>query len=296
MSIPGTQTPSDRTTTFTLSRVKLIERAYKIIGILEKEQILDAQQLADGEDALNLIVRETDASGRWRWTVEESYHLPLAAMVTVYSADESQLPDNITELLTVKYRNAAGCDHPIDIFTAERYEAIPNKSEAGQPCLVYLTEQQRLEDRSLYIWRTPSEVQTQSQVEDDEVEYRCIRPHTSTLLTRPGVGANWKMYWELGGNATEDWAEDVDYTSTDQLRILYRRPLLDFNHAADQPDFPVQWPRMILYKLAFDLGDIEQIPLEERSYMIGKAQAAYKDIFPSVKNKSNQRHNKAKYY
>ena len=297
MSI-GQETPTTRTTNFSLTRTQLIEKAYRVIGILEPGQAMDAEMLEEGESSLNLIVRETDVSGKWRWTVESSFHLPLSANVSVYTVQSGELPDNIVELITVKYRNAAGLDYPIEIITAERYETIALKTEAGIPLCVYLTEHINLEDRSLYIWKTPSEVQTQSEVEDANVNYRCIRPHTSSLLTRPGVGANWTMYWEVGGGNGSAWSQNIDYVSTDQLRITHRRPLLDFNHAEDRPDFPVQWPRMILYKLAFDLGDIWSIPLPERELMIQKAKAAYKDIFPSVKNKSSNgsRHNKAKYF
>lgn len=291
----GSGLPSDRTTTFVLTRDQLIARAYKTIGTLEKGQVMDAEQLEEGIEALNIIVGEVDASGKWRWTVDESVHVPLVANVSVYDA-ESQLPGNITELLTVKYRNAAGCDTSVDVYTAERYESIVNKSEAGNPVAVYLTEESNLEERSLYIWRTPSTVQTQSTVESDNVSYRCIRAHTASSLTEPGSGANWKMYWEVGGASLVAWVSGTAYVTTDQLRLTYRRPLYDFNSQNDTPDFPRPWPRMLLYKLAFDLGDIEGIPLDERSLMIEKAKAAYKDIFPSVKNKTTMRHNKAKYF
>ena len=291
----GEESPTTRTTTFTLTRRQFIEQAYKVIGMLEPGQALDAEQLEEGEIALGLIVRETDVSGKWRWTVESAIHLPLLANVTIYDVERG-LPDNVAELIAAKYRDAAGRDWPLEIITAEHYESISEKSRTGSPCKIYLTEHRILEERDLHIWPTPGTVQTQSEVQDDNVFYRCIAPHTSSSLTQPGLGANWKMYWEEGGSTVTAWASSTDYVSTDQLRITYQRPLLDFNHSDDVPDFPVQWPRMILYKLAFDLCDVWSVPLAERDLMINKAKAAYKDIFPSIKNKSTTRHNKARYF
>lgn len=92
------------------------------------------------------------------------------------------------------------------------------------------------------------------------------------------------------------WASGANYAAPQQIRLLYRRPIFDFDTASDTPDFPIQCPRMLLYKLAFDLGDIYGIPIEERNLMIGKSKGAYDDIFPSFKAKSTDIHHKTKYY
>ena len=92
------------------------------------------------------------------------------------------------------------------------------------------------------------------------------------------------------------WVSGSAYTSTDQLRLLFRRPLYDFNHSNDTADFPLQWDRLLLYKTVFDLGDLYGIPIEERQLMIEKAKAAYVDIKPSLNNKTNKVHNKVTFF
>ena len=58
-------------TYLTITRDKLIEMAYKAIGVLEPGQVLDGEQLNDGVSVLTMIVREVDASQKWRWTIDE---------------------------------------------------------------------------------------------------------------------------------------------------------------------------------------------------------------------------------
>lgn len=281
---------------FTCTRDKLIELAHKVIGVLEPGQPLDGDQLNDGVTLLGLIVRETDASGKWRWTVGDAKHVPLAANTAVYTSANG-LPTNIAELHTASYRDASGNDWPMTILTAEKYEEITGKAEVGQPEKLYLSEDITLASRVLYVWRMLSSVTAQSVVTGSDAQvYRCTRAHMADAVNHPVSGANWRLFWELGGSSPSAWASGASYTAPDQIRISYRRPLFDFDTAADTPDFPMQWPRLLLYKLAFDLGDIWGIPVEERNNMIQKAKGAYQDVFPSLKNKTNNVHNKVKFF
>jgi hypothetical protein len=285
------------TADYTLTRDAMLTLAHKLIGVLEPGQTLDGEQLLDGVEILNLVVRETDGSGRWRWTFETAFHLPLAANTSVYNS-ANNLPTNISELVSVGFRDAAGRDVPnLKILKAEAYESIADKIQVGNPQSVYLTEQVALADRTLYCWPTPSSVVAQSVVTGTDAEdYKCIRPHVAAAVTRPVTGANWRMFWELGGSGGSAWVSGSSYTAPQQLRLLYRRPIFDFDTAADTPDFPIPWPRHLVYKVAFDLGDLYSIPIDERNHMIAKAQGAFDDIFPSVQVKANTRRHKVKFY
>lgn len=275
-----------------ITRDKLIEMAHKVIGVLEPGQVLDGDQLQDGIDFLTMIVRQTDQSGRWRWTIEEAQHIPITANTYSYTPDTG-LPTTIAELLTAVYRDANGMDMPLRILKAEAYEAIANKVQSGDPVAVYLTETTDLSLRTLYTYPSPSSASTQSKIAGP---YRCLRTHVSSAATEPVTGANWRVYWEPGGDGFTAWASGMSYTAPPQLRLLFRRPIVDFATASQPPDFPLQWPRLLLYQLAHDLGDLYGIPLEERNLLIAKAKGASSDIFPSMKAKTNNIHNKAKFF
>jgi hypothetical protein len=282
---------------FTCNRDKLILLAHKLIGVIEEGQALSGDQIDDGINLLGLIVREQDAAGRWRWTVGEAKHLSLAANVCRYSVDNG-LPRNIAELLEVHYRNAYGKDTRLNILKAENYERIEDKMQAGEPCAVYLSENMSLANRVLFVWPLLSSVVAESIVGGDvNGIFKCIYPHTGATVNRPTNGPNWPMMWEeIESGASVSWVNGTTYSSAQQLRLVYRRPIADFDSASDIPDFPLEWPRQILYRLAFDLADMYGIPGEERQLLIRKAQGAADDIAPMQRNKSNTKHNKARYF
>ncbi len=279
-------------TYLTITRDKLIEMAYKAIGVLEPNQQLDGEQQADGISVLTMIVREVDASQKWRWTIDEAVHIPLLSGVFIYTIDNG-LPSSISELMSASYRDANGRDTPLATLKAERWEEVPNKIQYGTPSSVYLTDHIDLSRRELYVWPTIENVAAQSEIDGP---YRCLRTHTSKLNNEPMNGMNAKIYWEPGGQGGDPWALGADYTAPAQIRILHKRPLIDFLTSGDNPDFPLPWPRLLLYRLAFDLGDFYTIPLEERKLMIDKAKGAFNDIHPSVKVKTNQNHNKVTFF
>ena len=288
--------PPGSTTNFTVTRDKLIELAHKMIGVLEPGQGLDSEQLQDGIQTLSLIVRETDVSGKWLWTIDASSPLTLAAATHRYTSANG-LPSTIADLVSVQYRNALGQDLPLTILKAEQYEAIEEKMRVGVPERAYLTEHRDLASRVLFLYPMLATVSTGSVVTGtDALAYKCIYPHVAAAVTQPITGANYPMSWALGGSGPAAWASGTSYTCTEQVRLTFRRPLFDFDTAADTPDFPLEWPRTLVYKLAFDLGDLYGIPLEERRHMIQKAKGAFDDLYPSVRAKSKNIHNKTLFY
>lgn len=285
------------TADFTLTRDQLITAAFQTARILAEGQALSAEQLAIGITRLNMIVREVDQSGNWVWTVQDAAHLSLAAGVGIYEASNG-LPINISELVSVSYRDASGSDSPpLKILKAEDYEEIPNKLETGSPCAVYLTNDTELSRRRLFVWPYLATVTTQSKVTgSDNNTYKCIYPHTSTTTSKPITGANWKMLWERSSGASTTWATSTAYTSGESLRLVVKRPLYDFDTATNTPDFPIQFPRLLMLRLAHDVGMVYGTPQETLQTLSGLIRGSFTDIFPSTKPKTNNIHNKAVYF
>ncbi len=284
------------TSDFTLTRDELIELGYKLIGVLQPGDSLDGELLEDAKKVLGLVVRETDAAGRWRWTIDVASTLTLVANTFRYTSSNG-LPTNIADLVKVMYRDGQANDHPVEILRAEGYEAIQRKIQSGDPEGVYLTDNIVLASRELYVVPMLSSVNTQSVVTGtDASTYKCIQSHVADSTNKPVTGANWRLYWELGGSGPSAWAEDTSYTAPQLLRLLFRRPLYDFDSASDTPDFPISWPRLMVYKFAYDLADYWGIPADKADRMIKKAQGAYDDLFVSAKAKSTNLHHKAEYF
>ena len=284
------------TADFTLTRDQLIELGYKLIGVLPPGETLDGELLEDGKKVLGLVIRETDAAGRWRWTIDVASTLTLVANTFRYTSSNG-LPTNIAELVKVMYRDSQANDRPVSILRAEGYESIERKIQAGDPEAVYLTENIVLASRELYVVPAPSTVNTQSVVTGSDANtYKCIQAHTADSDNEPVTGANWRLYWELGGSGPSTWTDGDAYTAPELLRLLFRRPIYDFDSASDTPDFPISWPRLMVYKFAYDLADYWRIPADEAQKFIEKAKGAYNDLFVSTKAKSTTLHNKARYF
>ena len=285
-----------RTADATATRDKLIEMAFQNIGVLPEGETLSAEMLQAGIDRLELIVREIDESGAWRWTVQEPLHLPLQAGVGVYDA-AAGLPQNCSEIMSAVYRSKDGRDsHPLTILSAEGYEQLRNKLETGEPRAVYLTGGIALAERRLYVWPLLSSVAAQtSEIGTDNRNYRCIYPHTSSPGTQPSSGANWRMVWEVGGTGAATWASGTVYSAAESLRLVIRRPIFDFDDASNTPDIPPQLQRALLFRLCDDLQDPYPSP-DNGNRMAQKYIGAYNDVSASLRKKTNDIHHKAKYF
>lgn len=292
----GYRSTLGRTADATLTRDKLIEMAFQNIGVLPEGAAMSAEMLQAGIDRLDLIVREVDEAGAWRWTVQEPAHISLQAGVGVYEA-YTGLPTNCSEILSAVYRGKDGRDSaPLTILSAEGYEQLSDKLESGEPRAVYLTTGNVLAERRLYVWPILSTISTRAVVVGtDGNPYRCIYPHTSSSSTRPTTGANWRMVWEQGGVSVTNWVDATSYTAAEALRLVVRRPIFDFDSASNTPDIPPQLQRALLFRLCDDLQDPYPSP-DNSNRMAEKYKGAYSDVVASLRKKTNDIHNKVRYY
>lgn len=285
------------TADFTLTRDQLIQAAFETAGLAPEGEGITPEQLRVGEVRLNLIVREVDQSGNWVWTVQQPTHLALAAGVAVYDANNG-LAQNISEIVSAVYRGKDGRDSaPLKILKAEGYEELPDKLDTGEPEAVYLTNDINLALRRLYVWPHLASITAQSRVlGTDGNIYKCIYPHTAASTTQPITGANWRMVWEAGSGSTTTWASGTAYTSTESLRLVIKRPVYDFDSASNTPDFPMQWPRLLMLRLAQDVGQVYRIPQADKDTIAAMIKGSFTDIFPSTRPKTTNIHNKVKYF
>lgn len=285
------------TSDFTLTRDQLIRAAFEEAKVIAEGEALTPEQLNIGIVRLGLIVRELDGAGNWVWTRQEAAHLSLKSGVGVYDVNAG-LPMNISEIVSIVYRSSAGHDSaPLKILTADAYERIPDKLMHGEPCAVYLTNQFQLERRRLYIWPFPLIVTAQSMViGSDGNHYKCIYPHESSSVDRPVMGENWRMVWELSGGAVSNWASGSAYTVAESMRMVIKRPIFDFDAAGNTPDFPMQWSRMLMLRVALDVGSVYGASPSTLDAIAAKIKGAFTDIFPSTRPQTNNIHNKTQYF
>lgn len=287
------------TSNFNVTRNEIITLALQNIGVLADGESASGDQITNGIKSLNLIVRELDTSGKWLWGISQTPStVTLVANQFVYTAAASAIPTDLLQLVRASYRDAQANDWPLDILTTEGYESIGEKVKSGDPRSVFLPEHKTLSSKTLFVWPMLTSVNTQSVVTGtDAAAWKCIKSHTSDSTNKPITGANYLLYWESGGSGPSSWATATSYTAPQQVRLWYKRPLYDFDAASDNPDFPQQWSRLLIYRLSADLADMYRKSLEERTYFIQKAKGAYEDIYKnSVPPNTTDYHNFTSYY
>lgn len=288
------------TANFNVTRNQVIEAALRKIGAFRLGATMNAAQLAQGIQALNLIIREEDAKGTGQaknlWALDEKT-LQLQADGFVYDVDNDGLSGSILDIVSAYYRNTSGDDTPLKIYTTEEYDAIADKDTQGDPEIVYLKRNVDLSCQMFYVWPAKSSVGTTSEViGSDGVNYRCITGHTSDAIRKPITGTSYRIYWQEGGEDGSAWVDDTDYTNGELIRYVIKRPLYDFTSAGDNPDMPQGWSLYLIYRLALDLSPEYHITLEERNWLMARYKEARSEIFPNSQPISNNFHSKGQYF
>src|SRR2546422_431393 len=282
--------------TSNITRDQLITDAYLTIGVLADGENLPSSLQTIAIRRLNAIIRELDATGKWLWAIPSTPStITLVANTWVYTSSNG-LPTNMKELVTAYYRDPQANDWQLDLLTTEGYEKIRNKLDIGDPKQVYLTEHRDVGSQTLFVWPSLASVNTQSVVTGTDANpYKCIRSHTSDSTSQPITGANYLQYWDSGGSGAVAWVTAPSYTAPQLLRLWFKRPLFDFTASTDNPDVPAQWQRLLMYRLAADVGPIHRIGLDEQQVLALRAKGAYEDIFRSIKPVTTDYHDKWSY-
>jgi hypothetical protein len=287
--------PFGTTSDATITRDQIIQLALKKIGAIGDGVTVPAEMQQDALLELGLLVHELSASGLYLH-VQSVATLTLQANVFVYNA--SSVASNMNELVEAFYRDAQAVDTPIHILDRAGYERVTNKTQTGEPQAVYLSDGLTLSTRTLTVWPMLSTVNTQSVVTGSDAQaYKCIKSHVGESSNYPITGANWRLYWELGGTSPAAWASGTSYTAPQLLRLTYRRPLYDFDAEDDNPDLPQAQGTMLLYLLMSRLGNGYGVSIAECDRYEGlAAKIMAKTYKRTMQKKTTTIHNKAKYF
>jgi len=141
---------------FTLNRDALITRALRKIGAIASGQTPTANEISDGSDELNLILKAWQADGMQLWTVTQASVTPVKGqeVYTMGSGGDINVarPEDILEV----YRRltADTFDVPLRRKARADFFRLPDKASEGTPTHYYFDPQ--LDLAKLYIWNTAS--------------------------------------------------------------------------------------------------------------------------------------------
>ena len=286
---------------YNLKRNEIISEALERVRMVGVGDEPTLAQLDSAIRKLNLILREEDLAGtgneKHLWALKTKHLFLVANQFSYTTSTADGLPDDILELVTAWFRDSAGDDTQVDIYSREAYETIVEKSEAADPTAIYLESARLLADQILHVNFAPSSISTQSEViGSDGKNYKCILDHTSATVSQPISGGSWRTYWQEGGTAGTAWVTATAYTHGESLRLTYKRPLFNFTSHTENPDMPLGWDRYLVLRLAYDLAPSAGIALDERQSIGRDYRTAMETIFPSRRAKTTTPHNKVIYY
>ncbi|MFQ5640834.1 MAG: hypothetical protein ACE5IR_22880 [bacterium] len=284
---------------FNLNRDDIISAAFRKLRVIGYGVGLSGNQVAQGSQALNLIIREEDLAGtgtsRDVWA-ESTGTIILKSGGYIYSTSDG-LKSDITEITRAVFRNTSGGDTPIDVISGEQYEEIEDKNETGDVCKIYLKRESLPANQTLYVWPVPTALGTTSEViGSDSLNYSAIMGHTAASINQPITGGSYKLYWEQQGSSGGAWASGTSYTSGASIHYTYKRLLLDFDLNTDKPDMRQGMNRYLILRLAYDLSPEYGMSMDERLWLKSEYTDIKRKLFSSTQSNSQDFHNKGVFF
>jgi len=202
------------------TRNEVIQRAFRIVGALEPGEVLSANMLAQGVDALQQLVKSWSNKHLFLWSFDKSSFATVSTQLLYTITDLSGEDDAIIGLDEAWVVDSTQ-DLPLEVISYSRYQDIPDKASTGRPLAIAYKP---TPNPSFYLWPVP----------------------------------------------------DAVYT----IKTLSIYPLKDFDDASGSGDLPAEFQKALTYGLAEDLFDEYPGPMNERTYIAGKAQ----ELFRQAKN------------
>ncbi len=286
---------------FTRTRDQLITRSLRLLGVLKAGRTPGAQEITDGAEALNAMVKRWQRKGLRVWSVSEATLFPQVGQVKYALARTGA--DHVTEAYV---QTALSADEASG-QTVLSVDAITGISDGDYIGVV-------LDDGTLH-WSTVNgapgagTVTLDDALTDSAADGALVFAYT-TKIERPLKIVDARRhniisqfdtpirmearydYRALPNKAQQGQITSVHYDAqlstgylylwqpvaaiTDLVGFTYHRPLMDFDAAGDNPDLPVEWFDAIVYNLAVSIGP-EYGVATERMAMIAPQAAAYLD-------------------
>lgn len=127
------------TTTFNATRDQLISGALRLCGVLAEGETATTDQIDNGAEALNMLVKRLEADGMPLWAIKQ-YTVPLTASTNSYNIGVGMTVNTPKPLRVIQAYNRTtsnNTDIPMRIVTRDEYNRLGNKTSAGNPIQLF---------------------------------------------------------------------------------------------------------------------------------------------------------------
>ena len=130
---------------FNLTRTQIIDRAFRIIGVLDPDnsEVLTGAQYDQGQIALNSLVKSWQTRSIFLWTLVKQTQA-LTASTASYTLGNDVMG------IDAAYYTQGTQDIPVEVISYREYESLRQKQSTGNPTTVALGPE--ITTPTMYIW------------------------------------------------------------------------------------------------------------------------------------------------
>lgn len=143
------------TTTYSITRDQLIAAALRLCGVIAEGESASAEQINNGAEALNMLVKRLEADGMPLWAMKQS-SISLVAGQNTYSIGVGEGVDLAKPLRVVQafnHNTSNSIDIPMRIVTRDEYNKLGQKESTGNP--IQLFYEPLVTTGTLHLFPTP---------------------------------------------------------------------------------------------------------------------------------------------
>ena len=280
---------------FNLTRNDIINAALRLLGQLAEGETATDEQLAEGAQALNMMVKHWESQdihlwkhkeatifvqyntakytlGASNWNATQSY--TKTEISTAGSSGDSTIDvDSITGVSDGDYIGVELDDSTMQWTTV-------NGSPSGTTITLtdVLTDDISV-DANVYAYTSkinrPLKITSARLKMDDSNEImmtQLARDDYSTISRKESLGNPTQYFYNKNIDLTGDlylWVTPNDVKQV--INITYIGSIEDFDAVSDNPDFPREWLRVLTFNLASDLSFEYGLPLQQQAAIEAKA-------------------------
>ena len=279
---------------FTYNRDQIIRRSLRLVGAIQSGETPGAQENQDAVDALNALVSEWQATGLHLWKESEGVlflqpgqiKYGLGGSTTDQSAITSTINQSVTTTALAIGSTAIPLASVAGIIAADKFgvmlsnnvlfwttvssivgltvnipsPGIPVAVNANAPTFDYTTRIIRplrvIDARRYYI---PSNIETPLNIMS-RLDFR-------ELPNKQSTGPINQFFYDPQLSTGYFWSWPAPPDSLSKVNFTWMEPIFNFNTAADQPDFPVEWFNCLVWNLAKEIMLEYDVP-PQRAQMI----------------------------
>lgn len=280
------------------TRNEIISAAYRKIGVGSRAETLSASLIQDGAEALEMLTKAWQAQGIHLWAYGDAT-LFLVAGQASFSLGAGHATESYTETAlaaaaaisatSITVDSATGISDGDNVGIVLDDDTIHWTTVDGAPAGAVITLTAGLasaaaEDNTVYAYTTKIErpMRLHSvRVAISGQETPLSRMARDTYFDMPNKtteGVPTQFYYDPQLSAGKIYLWPTPTTVDYLIKISYERPLQDFDAAGNNPYFPVEWTRALVWSLAAELAPEHGVSLQRQTFVEQKAAMTLSDV------------------